>query len=128
MRAAFLVGCIVWFVIASSFNASPARTIRASSFLLDGPSITPQPYGREDKCGGECQPDPEIRRAQISARSQLGQRMNVWVVLPLEIKGLRRESHQAVSQHPDKMRGVKGNRFVNGDREQRKYRPKKCHA
>ena len=51
--------------------------------------------------------------------------MNVWVMLALNIEGLRRESGQAMPQHPDKMRGVKGNRFENGDREQRYYRPKK---
>ena len=54
--------------------------------------------------------------------------MNVRVMLALEIKGLRRESGQAVSQHSDKMRGVESNRFENGDREQRYYRPKKCRA
>src|SRR6266550_508895 len=92
------------------------------------PSITPQPNSREDKCGGECQSDPKVRRAQISSWRQLCQRMNVRVMLALEIKGFRRESGQAVPQHSDKMRCVEGNRFENSDREQRYYRPKKGRA
>ena len=101
---------------------------RISCIESDRPAITTQPNRREDECGGECQSDPEIRRAQISSRSQLGQRMNVWVILALEIKSLRCESCQAIPQHFDKMRGVEGNRFENAYREQRYYRPKKSRA
>jgi len=92
---------------------------RISCMESDRPAIAAQANRCENKCRRDCEPDPKIRRAQESPRSQLGQRMNVRVRLALKIKSLNRESGQAVPQHSDEMRRVEGNRFEHTDREQR---------
>src|SRR5205823_4101024 len=75
----------------------------------DRPSITTQPYRCCKKHRRDRQPNPKPWRAQISPRSELRQRVNVRVMLALEIKSLRRESGQAIPQHSDKMRRVESN-------------------
>src|SRR5207244_4571664 len=79
----------------------------------------------ENKCRRDCQPYPKPWRAQISPRSALRQRVNVRVMLALEIESFRRESRQAIPQHSDKMGRVESDLFEDADREQRQNRPEK---
>src|SRR3984893_4317861 len=91
--------------------ASLRLGVKLGCIESDRATITSQPNCSEEECRRDRQPNPKIRRAQVSSRGQLCQRVNVCVMLPLEIKSLRGKSRQAVPQHFDKMRGVESNLF-----------------
>src|SRR5438034_10764491 len=84
-------------------------------------TIAAQPDCGREKRRGECQPDPETRRAQESPRSELCQRVDRAV--SVEGEGVRSESDQAVLQQRGEMRSVESDLLDDTKRERRQHGP-----
>src|SRR5437870_2531847 len=84
-------------------------------------TITAQP----DRCGekrrGECQPNPETRRAQEFRRIECHQRMDRGATRRREVETLR--TRQAVPQYGGDIRSVKRNLLDDLDRHYRQHSP-----
>src|SRR5437867_7261442 len=109
MRAAFLIGCMV-FPFCSWKSVESQRS-----------AIATQPDCCGDKHCGEEQPQPQARRTEVLSRRQR------WAVDRVHGKGegLRCESHQTIFQHRGEMRSAERDLFKKANREKWHYSAKK---
>src|SRR6266536_1415913 len=91
-------------------------------------AITAQPDCREQESRRDEQSDPETWAAQISSRSELGQRIDCGMAMALKVESVGRESEEAVFHKGGEMRSAERDLFEDLDHDQRQHRPEKCRS